>query len=534
MGHTDPEKVAKAFDQSERSRARSLMDLLAESNVEIRSGVDLGLLGQERSIKTRLNNKENYRLNLQRTKAKKEEIETAESEIDDLLSQYRQIQAQIRMNSPNYFSMLRPEPLTLEKVRSEVLDDDSILLEYSLGNERSYVWAITKESAFVYVLPKRSEIEASTRRFLSSLNARNDVRPNETLAARKKRFVDADKMLAAETEKLSVALLSPIGPDLKGKRLLIVADGVLQYLPFAALTSQTNGSAKVVQGSKAAGTSRPTYLAETNELVYLPSASAISVMRQRRAGKKIAERNLVSIMADPVFASDDVRFRTAAAVRNGKSGAGAAEGEGTMNQVAKLRSDFGRLRFSRREAEWISEMTPADKDLVALDFGANRNTAMSQNFGNSKFIHFATHGVVNSEFPELSGIVLSLWDETGREQDGFLRLHDIYNLKLNTDLVVLSACETALGKEIRGEGIVGLSRGFMYAGAPSVVASLWRVDDRATADLMRRFYQRMIREGLPPAAALRGAQSSMLAEKSTSHPFYWAGFTLQGEWIPAN
>ncbi len=528
--NTDPEKVEKAFDQSERSRARSLLDLLTESNVEIRRGVDQQLLEQERIVKARLNNKENLRLNLLRTQAKAENIKLAEIEIEKILLDYRQIQAQIRISSPNYFTMLRPEPLTLKQVRSDVLDDDSILLEYSLGNERSYVWTITNEAAFVYLLPKRSEIETSVRRYLANLTARNETRPNETPIARKKRLADADKQLSAETERLSQALLAPFFPDLKGKRILVVADGILQYLPFAALTARANGTLSDDRNAKPDKASRPVFLAETNEIVYLPSASTIAVMRERQKRSKIDFRNLVSIMADPVFASDDVRFRTAAAGRNGKSGSGAPQGAGTMDQLAKLRSDFGRLRFSRREAEWISEMAPADKDLLALDFGANRSAAMSQSFGNSKFVHFATHGVVNSEYPELSGIVLSLWDEAGREQDGFLRLHDIYNLKLNADLVVLSACETALGKEIRGEGIVGLSRGFMYAGAPSVVASLWRVDDRATADLMRRFYQRMIREGLPPVAALRGAQSSMLAEKNTSHPFYWAGFTLQGEW----
>jgi CHAT domain-containing protein len=123
-----------------------------------------------------------------------------------------------------------------------------------------------------------------------------------------------------------------------------------------------------------------------------------------------------------------------------------------------------------------------------------------------------------------------MMNEQGEPQDGFLRFYDIYNLKLNADLVVLSACQTALGKEVQGEGLIGLTRGFMYAGAPRVVASLWRVDDRATAELMKRFYQGMLKEGLRPAAALRAAQVSMLKEKGWSAPNYWAAFTLQGEW----
>lgn len=147
-----------------------------------------------------------------------------------------------------------------------------------------------------------------------------------------------------------------------------------------------------------------------------------------------------------------------------------------------------------------------------------------------RVLHFATHGLLNSQHPELSGIVLSLVDERGRPQDGFLRLHEIYNLKLGADLVVLSACQTALGKEIKGEGLVGLTRGFMYAGAPRVVSSLWNVDDRATAELMKRFYEAMFIQGMPPAAALRAAQTSLRREKGWAAPYYWAGFTLQGEW----
>jgi CHAT domain-containing protein len=148
-----------------------------------------------------------------------------------------------------------------------------------------------------------------------------------------------------------------------------------------------------------------------------------------------------------------------------------------------------------------------------------------------RFVHFATHGLLNSAHPELSGIVLSLVDEKGQPQNGFLRLNEIYNLSLPADLVVLSACQTALGKEIKGEGLVGLTRGFMYAGAARVVASLWNVQDDATAELMKRFYAKMLgREKLRPAAALRAAQIEMWKTKLWQPPYYWAGFVLQGEW----
>ena len=168
--------------------------------------------------------------------------------------------------------------------------------------------------------------------------------------------------------------------------------------------------------------------------------------------------------------------------------------------------------------------------LKALDFRANRATAMSDELGRYRIIHFATHGLLNSEHPELSGLVFSLIDEQGRPQNGFLRLHEIYNLRLPAELVVLSACQSGLGKQIKGEGLVGLTRGFMYAGAPRVVASLWQVNDYATAELMKRFYRGMLKDGLRPAAALRAAQIEMFNQKQWSSPYFWAAFVLQGEW----
>jgi CHAT domain-containing protein len=191
---------------------------------------------------------------------------------------------------------------------------------------------------------------------------------------------------------------------------------------------------------------------------------------------------------------------------------------------------FERLRFSRQEADVVAALSPADERLTATDFAANRATAISPELGRYRIVHFATHGLLNNAHPELSGIVLSLVDEDGRPQDGFLRLHDIYNLRLGADLVVLSACRTALGREIRGEGLVGLTRGFMYAGVPRVLASLWNVDDRATAELMKQLYLGVLKEGKSPAAALRAAQVSMWKTRRWQAPYYWAAFVMQGEW----
>jgi CHAT domain-containing protein len=165
-----------------------------------------------------------------------------------------------------------------------------------------------------------------------------------------------------------------------------------------------------------------------------------------------------------------------------------------------------------------------------LDFRASRATSISDDLSQYRIVHFATHGLLNSQHPKLSGLVLSLVDERGQPQDGFLQLHEIFNLRLPAELVVLSACQTGLGKEIKGEGLVGLTRGFMYAGAARVMASLWQVSDAGTAELMKRFYRGLLKERKRPAAALRAAQVEMWRRPQWQAPYYWGAFVLQGEW----
>ncbi|MCA1817752.1 MAG: CHAT domain-containing protein, partial [Acidobacteria bacterium] len=189
-----------------------------------------------------------------------------------------------------------------------------------------------------------------------------------------------------------------------------------------------------------------------------------------------------------------------------------------------------RLPGTRKEADQILALVPATSSKQSFDFAANRAAVTGTDLSQYRYVHIATHGFLDSQHPELSGIVLSMVDEKGDPQDGFLRLHDVFNLKLPAELVVLSACQTGLGKEVKGEGLVGLTRGFMYAGAPRVMVSLWSVSDEGTAELMTRFYKGMLRDGLRPAAALRAAQVSMYGDKRFALPYFWAAFTLQGEW----
>jgi CHAT domain-containing protein len=229
----------------------------------------------------------------------------------------------------------------------------------------------------------------------------------------------------------------------------------------------------------------------------------------------------VAVLADPVFDAEDPRVRAARRAVPPLPGPTRAPAAGPLP----------RLLGSRREASAILALAPAGGGWAALDFEASRASATGGALADFRIVHFATHGVLDHLRPELSGVVLSLVDERGRAQDGFLRLHDVYNLRLGADLVVLSACQTALGQEVRGEGLVGLTRGFMYAGAPRVVTTLWRVDDRATAELMRVFYAEMLGpRARPPASALRAAQAALASQPRWAHPYYWAGFVVQGDW----
>lgn len=509
---------AAALASSEKGRARSLLELLAESRAEIREGVDSSLLAREQELRDSIADKAERQIRLLSVQHTDEAAEKASKEIDTLTTEYEQVLARIRETSPRYAALTQPAPLSLKEIQTKVLDNDTLLLEYALGEQKSFLWAVTPTSMTTFELPKRQEVETAGRRLYELITERNRVVKNETLAQKRARLERSDDEYQRAAVALSNMLLQPAVSQLKGKRLLFVGDGVLQYVPFASLPVPAAGPASSY---------RPLIL--DHEIINLPSASVMAVLRQETAGRKQAPKTL-AVLADPVFQTDDPRI---AELSN--AAAGKPESEKPMTEAYRSAKESGldsfvRLRFTRQEANDIARLAPADKRLEALDFAASRSNATSAALDQYQIVHFATHGLINNRHPELSGIVLSLVDERGHPQNGFLRLYEIYNLKLGADLVVLSACQTAVGEEIRGEGLIGLTRGFMYAGAPRVVATLWQVDDRATSELMKRFYQKMLGEGLRPAAALKAAQVSMQTDSRWSSPHFWAAFTLQGEW----
>jgi hypothetical protein len=416
-----------------------------------------------------------------------------------------------------------------------------LLLEYALGDEKSYMWAVTATSISSYALPPRAEIEGAARNLYRLLTAYQEEGSSEFAGTRRVDSLDDQYWQAASA--VSQTLLGKVTSQLGHKRLLIVADGALQYLPFEALPVPAPPPAGVQLSSDASGTNNdetPVPLVWEHEIISLPSATTLASLRRRAVRPAVKADELVVVLADPVFEPDDPRLhRTdpasqapqveeveAAQLRVALRGVGDGGGDPTLT----------RLPFTMQEAKAIMEVTPKGEGRLVTGLAASRALAIEGGLNGYHIVHLATHGVINFQHPELSGIVLSMLNQRGEHVNGFLQLHDIYGLNLSADLVVLSACSTGLGKDVRGEGLIGLTQGFLHVGAQSVVASLWRVDDRATAELMRHFYRAMFQEGLPPAAALRDAKKAMWREKRWNSPYYWAAFVLQGEYrqtIPA-
>ncbi|MEH1824919.1 MAG: CHAT domain-containing protein [Nostoc sp.] len=488
---------ALALQTSERARARSLLELLTEANADIHQGVEPKLLSQEHNLQQQLDTLEKRRIQLLNVNHTEAEVQALEKEIEAVLEQYQQVQVQIRATSPRYAALTQPQPLSLTQIQQQVLDDNTLLLEYSLGEKRSYLWAVTNKSITSYELPKRADIEATVQKFRQEIT---------TPYLRNSPSIDT----------LSQIILAPVAQQLGKKRLAIASDGALQYVPFSALATP--------------GSSSYEPLLLNHEIITLPSASTVAILRREHKERKSAAPKTLVVLADPIFSSDDERLEGKVKVSPSSVPESNLDSQALTRSAQDSDVNFQRLRFTRQEAEQILSLVPVSDRKQAFDFTASRTTASSENLSQYRIIHFATHGILNSKHPELSGVVLSLFDNQGRPQNGFLRLHDIFNLNLQAELVVLSACKTGLGEEVKGEGLVGLTRGFMYAGSPRVVVSLWSVDDQATSELMKVFYKKMLQEKLKPAAALRIAQIEIWRTQKYAAPYYWAAFTLQGEW----
>lgn len=471
----------QALNRSEQARARVLVDSLSESRElrSLQSKVAPELLARRRQLLARIGAQDFRR---RRLDASPGEIAEAERELAELLDRLGEIDLEIRRSRQGFVAGGLPAT-SVDEQRWRLLDGETILLEYYLGTPHGYLWAVSSDGVQSFELPGREVLEPLLRSAYERLEGISKDGP-----------VGDQRLL-----ELSRLILGPVASQIRGKRLLIAADGAQQYLPFAALPEP-------------GGRHEPLLL--RHEIVYVPSLNALAELRHRGEERQPAPRAL-AILADAVFDSTDERLAPP-----GVNGSG-TEWQDTF---------FPRLHSSRTEAHAIAGLLPAGETFTALDFDASRDLVTSGRLAKFRMIHIATHGLQRSDRPELSALVLSRYDRQGNPREGYLRASDLANLDLPSELVVLSGCETALGPQIPGEGLVGLPQAFFAAGAQRVVVSLWHVEDESTAALMGLLYRHLLVEHMTPGKALREAQLAIRSQPRWSSPRYWAGFVLQGDW----
>ncbi|HEY0765082.1 MAG TPA: CHAT domain-containing protein [Pyrinomonadaceae bacterium] len=487
-----------AFEASELGRARSLTELLRDTQTTVLVGVDPQLAQQEKSLRQAIRTTVDQTVSLLATNYTKAELDTLQRELTSLREKHKRITAKLRDLNPDYDKIEEPPTYSLQQIQDLVVQDDqTVLLEYFLGPKASYVWAITRNGVKVFELPKADVITAAVRGVYENVSNEPDTESNVHLSK--------------ATADLAEMILRPVADQLTVSRVIIVADGALNYIPFQLLPNPQADNEPLVA---------------KYEVINAPSASTLGQLRQEKQQRRHATK-ILAAFGDPVFASNYAQFRDSSA----------GEVLAVKNQVSRdieLEADkfdpnsIQPLLFTKHELANLTEIA-GPKSLVARGFTASRQMLDSLDLSQYSILHFATHGVLDPKRPERSGFFLSMVDTTGRSQNGFITMQDVYRLHAPVDLVVLSACRTGLGKDVRGEGLIGLTRGFMYAGASSVVASLWKVDDEATAELMKHFYANMLQKGMRPAEALRTAQNALRESPQWKSPHFWAGFILQGE-----
>lgn len=481
----DPSFVETAFDVSEEVRARGLAASLSEARLGLRQAAPDKLRQEELALRARINAKEAQRFD-RLTAGDGEQAARLEKELRSLVLAYEKVQGKISALAKRPVSELLP--LRLAAIQREVLDDETILLSYILGETRSFLWVVGSGSFEYHVLPPRSTLDLLAHQAYLVLSR------ERTVGFRQRR---RDVL-----QTLSRTALGPAASRIEGKRLVIVADGRLQYVPFAGLPL-LNGAAEAER-----------FVLDEHQVVHIPSASVLSMIRRNAAERTAPPPMFLAMISDPVYQTDDPRLdRTLPR---------------TMDSMTSSR--FWRLAHAADEAASILALSDLETTSTLTGLGATREALFHLGLDRFRYVHFATHGTLNPRHPTLSSLELSRFDRRGRPIDSSLRLHDLFDLQLNADLVVLSACQTALGRPVRGEGLVGLPQGWFYAGASRLIVSFWNIDDRATAELMKRTYQGILVQGLKPSAALHRAQLTMKSDSEWREPYFWAGFTLQGEW----
>jgi CHAT domain-containing protein len=509
----------RALQASERIRSRRLVDILGKA---ISPDVPRNFFDNLNQVQRELAVSRNQWKQLFQGQHTIQERQGVEDRLSKWQAEYDGIVRELAARDPNYSLFLHPEALSLKDIRNLITDDDTVIIEYSLGDKNIYFWAVSKND-FVgkTIAVSRKSVELLVRSLRADVAERNCQVKLEAPDELQKRLSLADERYLVAASRLGSILLSPIAAQLQKKRVVIVADGLLQEVPFAALPDSSRG----------ANRARP--LVQNHALAYLPSITALATSRRLLATRSQGSHS-VEIFADA---------RSTSRKTNAKSSPNEIPSLLSAKRLTQARRSRGNhgclaekdvlvpLPHAIEEARSIAAIAKRAGRVATIE-SASFGAVLKPEAENSEILHFAAHAFAPSAQPGRSGIVLSQ-GEAGHSVFGYLGIAEIHKLKLKASLVVLSACETGVGQDFRGEGMVSLARAFMYAGSPRVIASLWNVDDRATGKLMKRFYEGMFSRGLSPAEALKFAQVAMQHDEKMlewRHPYYWAGFVLEGDW----
>jgi CHAT domain-containing protein len=484
----------QALEVSESGRALTLLDTLTARGNRSAAWRSKSEPQEQFEMRIAVERAYDQRLQLMLEGGHKSNLDANEAVLTRAIDTLERAEDEQKSSAGNASAQARPLSTAQIIAASRALH--STLVEYALGDRQSYVWVIDGGKVESHVLPARSVIESAVRKWRELATARV-AQSGETFDAHRRRVQAADAELSKVAARLSCMLLAPVlQPHMK--QLAIVPDGSLNLLPFAALPE-----------SSCQGGGLP--IAAERQIVLAPSLSIL--LMPHPPPDPDFWRGEIALLADPVFDSDDPRVHRPANSRSG-------------NDPAQFELSLSRLFGTRDEAKAIAALAGPERSVLYLDFDASLQTLLNPSLSRYRILHLATHGVLDENAPGLSGIVLSLVNKDGEPVFGYLRRHDVENLTVHSDLVVLSSCDSAAGLNLSGEGATGLNYAFLSAGATRVLSTLWSIDDETSKELMIAFYSRMLREGLDPVEALRRSQMKIMRNPSTAAPYYWAGFTI--------
>ena len=526
----DLHRESEALEMAERGRGRAFLDVLAMSRSGLSDELSPEQRQQEDSKLARIAMVQKQLWKLDLSPADDRRIRAELTSAEDDLEKFR---VEVRRSNPRYASVHYPEPIKVDLMQRNLLGEHTVLMEFLLGEKRSLLWVVSKPMVTVGILPPRKEIEDEVAAYRKALTENTSALSLQASL----------REIQQEGRHLYSSLFHPVSNAIPpGSTLIIVPDGNLGYLPFESL---------IVASRRApSGEVRPVYMLEKFAMTYSPSASALAALRDVNSTNRQRAKTLLAF-GDPVIQPEGIVAKTSAAIgdtRSADSDLDASVAKATTSATVPpaptspspdsadaisqeyMERGFSltRLPFARDEVLGIGDLYPVAQRQLYLGEDASEETVKSEKLDAYRYIHFASHGFLDESHPERSGILFSRLPHS--PEDGVLQVGEIMRLKLNSDMVTLSACSTGLGKIVNGEGILGLTRAFFYAGAQNVTVSLWNVNDSATATLMKSFYGNLNR-GLSKSAALRQAKLSMIHGQSDlwRHPYFWAPFVLVGE-----